>query len=140
MAGYLWLLSRLYETIIPVAVLDEVRFYKNLPDSVEIARATRTWLRSMGLERGEAEALALYEETRADAVLLTDEDAMQKASCLGATPIDLSDVGRDAYHSGILTAQGLLEYANKFLEQGILVTRYMENLREDSRRWLSKQM
>ncbi len=94
----------------------------------------------MGLGRGEAEALALYEETKADAVLLTDEDAMQKASSLGATPINLSDVGRDAYHSGILTAQGLLEYANKFLEQGILVTRYIENLREDARRWLSKQM
>ncbi len=45
LAGYLWLLPKLYETIIPTAVLNEVRFYENLPDAVEIVTATRTWLR-----------------------------------------------------------------------------------------------
>lgn len=142
-----------YEVIIPVAVLDEVRSYENLPDAVEILKATREWLkvfrvertvrvgalRSAGLGRGEAEALALYEETRADALLLTDEDAMQKARSLGANPMNLADVGREAYHAGALTAQELLDYASRFLEQGISVTRYMERLREEARRWLSRQ-
>lgn len=153
LAGYLWLLPRLYEPIIPVAVLDEVRFYQNLPDAVEIVTATRTWLRvfrveriervqelrSMGLGQGEAEALALYEETKADALLLTDEDAMRKANSLGAKPINLADLGTEAYQTGELNAQQLLDYANSFLEQGILVTRYMERLREEAKRWLSKQ-
>jgi predicted nucleic acid-binding protein len=153
LAGYLWLLPRLYEPIIPIAVLNEVRFYENLPDAVEIVTATRTWLkvfhveriervqelRSMGLGQGEAEAFALYEETKADALLLTDDDAMRKASALGARPINLADVGREAYQTGELNAQQLLDYANSFLEQGILVARYMERLREEAKRWLSKQ-
>jgi predicted nucleic acid-binding protein len=70
-----------------------------------------------GLGRGEAEALALYEEMRADAVLLTDEDAMRRAKSLGAKPMNLADVGREAYLAGLLTAQHLLEYANSFLEK-----------------------
>jgi len=153
LAGYLWLLPKLYEVIIPVAVLDEVRFYESLPDAVEIVTATRTWLkvyrveraervqalRSIGLGRGEAEALALYEETEAQALLLTDEDAMRKAASLKANPINLADVGREAYRGGILTPRELFEYANAFLEQGILLTRYMEELREEARKWLSKQ-
>jgi PAS domain-containing protein len=36
-------------------------------------------------------------------------------------------------------ARELFEYANTFLEQGILLTRYMEELREEARKWLSKQ-
>jgi predicted nucleic acid-binding protein len=153
LARYLWLLPKLYEVFIPVAVLDEVRFYESLPDAVEIAGATKEWLkvfrvertervealRSAGLGLGEAEALVLYEETRADAVLLTDEDAMRKAKSLGANPMNLADVGREAYLAGLLTAQELLEYSNTFLEQGILLTRYMQNLREEARKWLSRQ-
>lgn len=153
MAGYLWLLPKLYQPIIPMSVLNEVRFYENLPDAVEIVAATRTWLRvfhvestervenlrAMGLGKGEAEALALYEEIKADALLLTDEDAIRKASGLGAKPINLADVGREAYQMGELNGQQLLTYANSFLEQGILVTRYMEALREEAKRWLSKQ-
>lgn len=118
LARYLWLLPKLYETIIPISVLNEVRFYENLPDAVEIAAATRTWLkvfhvertervenlRAMGLGRGEAEALALYEELRADSLLLTDEDAIRKARRLGAKAIDLADVGREAYRTGALNA------------------------------------
>jgi predicted nucleic acid-binding protein len=154
LAEYLWLLPKLYEVIIPLAVLDEVRFYENLPDAVEIVTATRTWLkvyrveraervqrlRSIGLGRGEAEALALYEETNAHALLLTDEDAARKVASLKANPINLADVGREAYRGGILTARELFEYANVFLEQGILLTRYMEDLREEARKWLSKRM
>jgi len=154
LAGYLWLLPKLYEPIIPAAVLNEVRFYENLPDAVEIVAATRTWLkvfrveriervrelRSIGLGKGEAEALALYEEMRADAILLTDEDAIRKASNLGAKPITLADVGREARQTGVLSPPQLSEYANRFLEQGILVTRYMEKLREEAKLWQSKQM
>ena len=153
LAGYLWLLPKLYEPIIPISVLNEVRFYENLPDAVEIVVATRTWLRvfhvertervenlrAMGLGRGEAEALALYEELEADSLLLTDEDAIRKASGLGAKAINLADVGREAYQTGALSAQQLLAYASSFLEQGLLVTRYMEMLREEAKRWLSKQ-
>lgn len=153
LAGYLWLLPKLYELIIPMSVLNEVRFYENLPDAVEIVAATRSWLRvfrvertervenlrALGFGRGEAEALALYEELRADSLLLTDEDAIRKATGLGAKAINLADVGREAYHAGGLNAQQLLAYANSFLEQGILVTRYMETLREEAKLWLSKQ-
>lgn len=153
LAGYLWLLPRLYHPIIPISVLDEVRFYGNLPDAVEIVAATRTWLkvfrverterveslRAMGLGKGEAESFTLYEEVKADALLLTDEDAARKAGSLGARSINLGDVGREAYQSGELNAQQLLAYANCFLEQGILVTRYMEALREEAKQWLSKQ-
>jgi predicted nucleic acid-binding protein len=153
LAGYLWLLPRLYEAVIPISVLNEVRFYENLPDAVEIVAATRTWLRvfrvertervenlrAMGLGRGEAEGLALYEEIKADFLLLTDEDAIRKASGLGARTMNLADVGREAYQMGGLDAQQLLAYANTFLEQGILVTSYMQTLREEAKRWLSKQ-
>ena len=38
-----------------------------------------------------------------------------------------------------VNARELFEYANTFLEQGILLTRYMEELREEARKWLSKQ-
>lgn len=52
-AGYLWILPRLYQLSIPTSVLDEVRFYENLPDAVEIVAATRTWLRDFRVERAE---------------------------------------------------------------------------------------
>jgi predicted nucleic acid-binding protein len=153
LAGYLWLLPKLYEPIIPISVFNEVRFYESLPDAVEIVAATKTWLkvfhvertervenlRAMGLGRGEAEAFALYEESKADFLLLTDEDAIRKARALGAKAIDLADVGREAYQTGALNAQQLLTYATSFLEQGILVTRYMETLKEEAERRLSKQ-
>ena len=45
LAGYLWLLSKLYETVIPISALKEVQFYDNLPDAVEIVAATRIWLK-----------------------------------------------------------------------------------------------
>ncbi len=76
---------------------------------------------------------------RADAILLTDEDAVRKASNLGAKPITVADVGREAHQAGMLNSQQLLEYANRFLEQGILVTRYMEKLRDEAKQWQSKQ-
>jgi predicted nucleic acid-binding protein len=124
----MWLLPKLYETIIPISVLNEVRFYENLPDAVEIVAATRTWLkvfhvertervknlRTMGLGKGEAEALVLYEESKADFLLLTDEDAIRKARGLGAKAIDLADVGREAYQTRALNAQQLLTYATSF--------------------------
>jgi predicted nucleic acid-binding protein len=93
----------------------------------------------MGLGKGEAEALALYEELNADALLLTDEDASRKAARLGAKPINLADVGREAYQTGELNAQQLVAYADTFLQQGILVARYMETLRQEAKSWLSKQ-
>jgi len=58
---------------------------------------------------------------RADSVLLTDEDAMRRAKSL-------------------LTAQDLLEYANSFVEEGILIRRYMQTLKEEASRWLSRRM
>lgn len=151
-AGYLWVLPKIYEPIIPVAVLNEVRFYDNLPDAVEIARAAQTWLRvyrveirdrvddlrRIGLGLGEAESIALYEEMKADALLLTDEDAMRKARGLGANSITLADVGREAHRAKVLDTRQLLEYANVFLEQGILVTKYMETLRKEAQEWLSR--
>jgi len=54
-------------------------------------------LRATGFGRGEAEALALYEELNADLLLLTDDDAIRKAAKLGAKAINLADVGREAY-------------------------------------------
>ncbi len=152
LAGYLWILPKLYESVIPIAVLNEVQFYENLPDAVEIVTATRTWLRvyrvdrrervdelrSAGLGLGEAESLTLYEEIGADALLLTDENAIRKASGTGASCINLADVEREAFGAGVLNADQLLGYANRFLEQGILVTRYMEILKEEAQKWLSK--
>jgi predicted nucleic acid-binding protein len=51
LTGYLWLLPKLYEIIIPISILDEVRFYENLPDAVEIVAATKQWLRVFHVER-----------------------------------------------------------------------------------------
>ncbi len=67
------------------------------------------------------------------------DDAIRKGSALGARPINLADVGREAYQAGELNAQQLLDYANGFSEQGILVMRCMERLNEEGQRWLSKQ-
>jgi predicted nucleic acid-binding protein len=83
--------------------------------------------------------MALYEELKADSLLLTDEDASQKANSLGARTINLADVGREAFRTGTFNAQELLTYASNFLEQGILVTKYMETLKEEAERWLSKR-
>jgi len=83
--------------------------------------------------------MSVYEEMRADAILLTDEDAIRKASNLGAKPITLADVGSEAHQTGVLNPRQLLEYANQFLEQGILVTGYMEKLRDEAKLWQSKQ-
>ena len=92
----------------------------------------------MGLGTGEAEAFALYEESGADALLLTDEDAINKARSLGFNAVNLADVGREAYAQGVFTAEELYRYAKAFLEQRILIAKYMEDLMEEAKRWLSK--
>lgn len=54
-----------------------------------------------------AEALALHEETRAQALLLTDEDAMRKVASLKANPINPAEKLR-------LPLRALIEFMQRY--------------------------
>lgn len=87
------------EVLVPPAVLKEVLAQ---PDeaSEQIRSASRTWLRSqipgrseevelleIEIGPGEAEAITLAREVRADRIVLDDLDARRKARLLGLKPV-----------------------------------------------------
>jgi predicted nucleic acid-binding protein len=43
-AHHLRILPRLYNVVIPEEVFEETQYYSDLPDAMEIAKATRSWL------------------------------------------------------------------------------------------------
>ncbi len=133
LAGYLNLLRRLYDVVIPESGFRETQRYADLPDVIEIASADGTWLQvvkvkdrrnvrrfgKMGLGLGEAEAFALFTQLNAIAVLLTDEDAIKRANAEGIGAMNLADVAKEAYLAKLMSAREVYEFAEILLSKPI---------------------
>lgn len=150
-SGYLYILPKVYSVVIPEEVFEETQHYKDLPDAIEIAKATRSWLTvkpvkdktelrhlttKMKLGRGEAEAIILCNELKASAVLTSDRYAAIKAEEYGVKIVNLADVIRQSYRSKALDAAHVIELADRLVNQNILNTRYIRDLREEAKSWL----
>ena len=113
-SDHLSLLPKLYSILIPEAVFVETQHYDDLPDAIEIAKPTKSWLavkevrnrsevrrliKNRKLGRGEAEAIVLC-------------------------------------NNRILAASEARELINTFIDQSILDTQYIRNLREEAKSWL----
>lgn len=150
-ADYLYILPKVYRVVIPEEVFEETQHYSDLPDAIEIAKATRSWLSvkpvkgKMKLRRlitktklgkGEAEAIILCNELKASAVLTSDRYAATKAEEYGVKTVNLADVIRQSYHSKALDAAHTIELTDRLVNQNILDTRYIRDLREEAKGWL----
>lgn len=87
------------------------------------------------LGQGEAEAIILYNEIRADSLLMSDKYAASKATSLGVKTITIGDVIKEAYSSEILTASECVDFLNSLVNQNILNTSYLRQLMEEARTW-----
>jgi predicted nucleic acid-binding protein len=103
------ILPKLYTIFIPEEVFEETQHYDDLPDAIEIAKATELWLtvkpvrnksevrrlmRNKKLGRGEAEAIVLCKEQKAFAMLTSDRYAAIKADDYGIKVINMADIIR----------------------------------------------
>lgn len=151
LSDHLNILPKIYTIVIPEAVFEETQYYDDLPDAIEIAKATKAWLtvkqvrnrsevrrltRNRKLGKGEAEAIVLCKEQGAFAVLTGDRYAAVKAVDYGIRVVDMADVVRKSYTEGILTASEVRELVSTFIDQNILDTQYIRNLREEAKSWL----
>lgn len=149
--GYLYILPRTYDIVIPEEVFEETQFYDDLPDAIEIAKATRSWLSvktvrnktklrqlilKSRLGKGEAEAIILCSELKASAVLTSDHYAAIKAEEYNVKPMNLADVVKQSYRFKVLTAESVIELSDRLLSQSILDTEYIRNLKEEAKDWL----
>lgn len=150
-SGYLYILPKVYSVVIPEGVFEETQHYDDLPDAIEIAKATGSWLvvkpvkdktklryltTKMRLGRGEAEAIILCSELKASAVLTSDRYAAIRAEECGIKTMNLADVIRQSYRSKALDATRVIELADRLVNQNILDTRYVRDLREEAKGWL----
>jgi len=98
--GRLDLLRKMYgEVIIPAAVYDELTVNDVFPDEAEAVKncgflrrenvknelAVKILSSTMGLDKGESEALVLYEDLRADLLLVDERKARSVARKMGYT-------------------------------------------------------
>lgn len=90
----------------------------------------------MKLGKGEAEAIILCDELKASAVLTSDRYAAIRAEEYGVKVVNLSDVIRQSYRSSVLTAAHVIELSDRLINQNILDTRYIRELREEAKGWL----
>lgn len=149
LCNHLEILPRLYEVAIPQEVFDETQYYRELPDAMQIAKAVGKWLEvkriknrnqmrrllQQKLGQGEAEAIILYNEIRADSLLMSDKYAASKATSLGVKTITIGDVIKEAYSSEILTASECVALLNSLVNQNILNTSYLRQLMEEAKTW-----
>lgn len=150
-SGYLYILPKLYNVAIPEGVFEETQHYDDLPDAIEIAKATLSWLAvkpvknraklrrlttRMRLGKGEAEAIILCDELKATAVLTSDRYAAIRAEEYGIKVVNLADVIRQSYRASVLTAAHVIELSDRLVNQNILDTRYIRDLREEAKGWL----
>ncbi len=150
-SDHLSLLPKLYSILIPEAVFEETQHYDDLPDAIEIAKATKSWLavkevrnrsevrrliKNRKLGRGEAEAIVLCREQGAFAILTSDRYAATKAGDYGMKVLNIADVIRRSHNNRILAASEARELINTFIDQSILDTQYIRNLREEAKSWL----
>jgi predicted nucleic acid-binding protein len=103
------LLAELFgEVAVPQGVWDELRaFHSDLPEFVRLRQVTRPGERLPGTEtlgRGEAEALKLARELRADLLLMDDRRGRKAAASLGIVVAGLPDLGVRARRTGHLSS------------------------------------
>jgi len=149
-SDYLYVLPKLYDIVIPEQVFEETQYYKDLPDAMEIAKATKSWLavkqvknksevkrltKNQKLGKGEAEAIILCKELRALAVLTSDRYAAIKAKEYGMRTMNMADIIRQFYNAKALTASQVIELIDKLLSQNILDTQYIRDLKEEAKGW-----
>lgn len=149
-SDYLYILPATFRVVIPEEVFEETQYYDDLPDAIEIAKATRTWLTvkpvrnktklrllttRMRLGKGEAEAIILCNELKASAVLTSDHYAAIRAKEYGIDTINLADVIRQSYRSKVLTPAQVIDLTDRLINQSILDTRYIRDLREEAKGW-----
>jgi predicted nucleic acid-binding protein len=149
-SNHLNLLPKLFTIVVPQAVFEETQYYDDLPDAIEIAKATTSWLtvtrvrnrsdvsrltRSQKLGKGEAEAIVLCKEQEAFGILTSDRYAAIKAADYGIKVMDMADVIRKSYNTGILAASEARELISTFVNQSILDTKYIRNLGEEAKSW-----
>jgi len=149
-SDHLYILPRLYNVVIPEEVFEETQYYSDLPDAIEIAKATRSWLKvkkvksgrevkhllEQKLGKGEAQAILLCKQIRANALLTSDKYAALKAEGYDLKIMNIADVVKEAYNANIMTAQEVIALADKFINQNILDTLYIRQLKEEAKGWL----
>lgn len=149
LSHHLELLPRLYDVVVPEEVFEETQHYRELPDAMEIARAAGKWLevravrdrkqvkRLVGqrLGEGEAEAIVLCKEIRADSLLTSDQFAASKAANLGLKTITIGDIIREAYDTKVVTAPEAVSLLDTLIGQNILNTSYLRQLLREARAW-----
>lgn len=151
LSHHLYLLPKLYTIVIPEAVFEETQYYDDLPDAIEIAKATRSWLavkevrskselrrlrRNQNLGTGEAEAIILCKEQEAFAMLTSDRYAAKMAISYGIKVLDMADIIRKSYINKILLPSDARDLVDTLVNQSILDTPYIRNLREEAKEWL----
>lgn len=149
LVNHLHILSQLYNVLIPNKVFQETQYYSDLPDAIEIAKATRSWLKVRSvknktevkrlmeekLDKGEAEAIVLCKEVRATGLLTSDRYAALKAKHYSIRPMNMADIIREAHDTKIMTASEVTALINKLINQNILDTLYIRQLREEAKEW-----
>jgi predicted nucleic acid-binding protein len=149
LSDHLYILPRLYDVVIPEEVFEETQYYSDLPDAIEIAKATRSWLKvktvknkndvkhllSQKLGKGEAQAIVLCREVRARYLVTSDKYAALKAETYGLKVMNIADVVREAYNAKIMNAQEVTALTDTFINQNILDTLYIRKLREEAKGW-----
>ncbi|MGI0046886.1 MAG: hypothetical protein ACREBB_06840 [Nitrosotalea sp.] len=151
MLDNLSLLSKLYTVIIPQQVFEETQYYKDLPDAIEIAKAVKSWLivkpvkkrskvrslmKRQKLGRGESEAIVLCKEVEAFAVLTSDRYAANRANDYGVRTLNVADIIKQSYNARILTSRKALDLIDAFINQDILGTQYIRELKKEAKSWL----
>ncbi|MDE1831930.1 MAG: hypothetical protein KGI02_06100 [Thaumarchaeota archaeon] len=150
-SNHLNMLSKLYTVIIPEQVFEETQHYQDLPDAIEIAKATKSWLavkpvrnksevrrltRKQKIGKGEAEAIVLCKELDAFAVLTSDRYAAIKANDYGVKTLNIAYVIQQSHDAKILSSKEALKLIDTFINQNILDTQYIRELREKAKSWL----
>ena len=87
------------------------------------------------LDKGEAEAIVLCKEVRATGLLTSDRYATLKAQHYSIRPMNMADIIREAHNAKIMTASEVTALTNKLINQNILDTLYIRQLREEAKGW-----
>ena len=144
------LLPRLYDVNIPKGVFQETQHYPELPDAIQIAKATGKWLvvravrnrkeenRLMGqkLGEGEAEAIVLCKEIGANALLPSDMYAALQARSFGLTTFTIGDAVREAYDKKTINATEAVALLETLVDQNVLNTGSVRRLLREAKKWL----
>jgi alanine racemase len=72
---------------------------------------------------------------RAQGLLTSDKYATLKAESYGVKAMNIAYIVREAYNAKIMTASEVLALAEKFINQNILDTLYIRQLREEAKQW-----